>query len=129
MRYATCVRIYVSIYSCVTEKPVAWLGSSLVDVRAFPKVARERLGYALDRLQRGLEPPDWKPMPSVGSGVREIRVQVGRQFRVLYVTRFAEAIYVLHAFEKKTQKTAPADLERARKRLATIRRSPSEERR
>lgn len=111
----------------MTEKPVAWLGSSLVDVRAFPKVARERLGYALDRIQRGLEPPDWKPMPSVGPGVREIRVQVGRQFRVLYVTRFAEAIYVLHAFEKKSQKTPAADIERARKRLATIRRSASEE--
>lgn len=111
----------------MTEKPVAWLGSTLADVRAFPKVARERLGYALDRVQRGLEPPDWKPMPSVGPGVREIRVQVGRQFRVLYVTRFAEAIYVLHAFEKKSQKTAAADIARAQKRLALIRRSPSEE--
>lgn len=111
----------------MTEKPVAWLGSSLADVRAFPKIARERLGYARDRIQRGLEPSDWKPMPSVGAGVREIRVQVGRQFRVLYVTRFAEAIYVLHAFEKKSQKTATVDIERARRRLATIRRSPSEE--
>ena len=111
----------------MTEKPVAWLGSTLADVRAFPKVARERLGYALDRVQRGLEPPDWKPMPSVGPGVREIRVQVGRQFRVLYVTRFAEAIYVLHAFEKKSQKTAAADIARAQKRLALIRRSSSEE--
>ncbi len=111
----------------MAEKPVAWLGSSLADVRAFPKVARERLGYALDRVQHGLAPPDWKPMPSVGPGVREIRVQVGRQFRVLYVASFAESIYVLHAFEKKTQKTAAADVQRARKRLASIRRSPSQE--
>lgn len=108
------------------EKPVAWLGSTLADVRAFPKIARERLGYVLDRVQRGLEPPDWKPMPSVGAGVRELRIQVGRQFRVLYIAKFAEAVYVLHAFEKKTQKTSMADLELARRRFALIRRSPSE---
>ncbi len=109
------------------EKPVAWLGSTLADVRAFPKQARERTGYALDRVQRGLEPADWKPMSTVGPGVRELRIQVGRQFRVLYVAKYAEAVYVLHAFEKKSQKTNPADVDLARKRLALIRRSSSEE--
>jgi phage-related protein len=120
-------RTYKFLYiPVVTEKPIAWLGSSLLDVRAFPKEARERVGYALDRVQRGLEPSDWKPMPSVGAGVREIRVKVGRQFRVLYVAKYAEAVYVLHAFEKKTQKTAQADLELARRRLARVRRSATE---
>lgn len=110
----------------MTEKPVAWLGSTLADVRAFPKQARERLGYALDRVQRGMEPVDWKPMPSVGAGVHELRVGIGRQFRVIYLARYPEAVYVLHAFEKKSQKTTQRDLDLARKRLALVRRSSHE---
>ena len=102
------------------KKAVVWLGSSLADVRSFPDTARQRVGRALDMVQDGLDPPDWKSMPSVGIGVREIRVRMGQQFRVLYVARFAEAIYVLHAFEKKSQKTPPPDLALARKRFATI---------
>jgi phage-related protein len=104
------------------KKPVIWLGSSLAEVRSFPDVARQRIGHALDLVQDGHDPPDWKPMPSVGAGVREIRVRTGQQFRVLYVAHFAEAIYVLHAFEKKSQKTPPADLVLARKRLTEARR-------
>jgi phage-related protein len=110
----------------MVDKPVTWLGSSRDDARAFPKVARERVGYALQLVQRGADAPDWRPMPSVGRGVREIRVQVGRQFRVLYVTRFADAIYVLHAFEKKSQRTAQSDLDVARQRLASLRQTPRE---
>jgi phage-related protein len=102
------------------EKPIVWLGSSLADIRALPEAARERLGYALSQVQFGFEPPDYRPMPSVGSGVIEIRVQVGRAFRLLYVAKYPEAIYVLHVFEKKTTKTSLADRAVARKRLAQI---------
>lgn len=108
------------------QKPVVWLGSSLVDVRAFPRLARQRIGRALDLVQEGEEPPDWKPMPSVGPGVREIRVKIGVQYRVLYVARYAEAVYVLHVFEKKSQKTSERDLALGRKRLSMVKRSSTE---
>lgn len=99
------------------------LGSSRDDLRAFPDEARARAGYELYQVQLGREPHDWKPFPAVGSGVREIRIQVGRQFRIIYVTPFADAVYVLHAFEKKTQQTSRRDVELARHRLAELRRS------
>ena len=101
-------------------KPLDWLGSAQDDLRAFPDDARQRAGFELYRLQLGLDPADWKPMASVGAGVREVRVQTGRQFRVLYVAKFAEAIYVLHAFEKKSQQTAKRDLDLARQRLVEL---------
>jgi phage-related protein len=104
----------------VPLKPLAWLGSALNDLRAFPDSARQRAGFELYRLQQGLDPTDWKPMAAVGPGVREIRVQIGRAFRILYVAQFAEAIYVLHAFEKKTQRTAKRDLDLAQRRLAEL---------
>jgi phage-related protein len=92
-------------------KSVEWLGSSLRDISAFPDEAKREAGNQLFLVQTGLEPTDWKPMPSVGAGVNEIRVQVGGQWRVLYVAKFADAVYVLHAFGKKTQRTAKADIE------------------
>ena len=111
----------------MTLKPVVCLGSSREQLRAFPAEARERAGLELYLVQQGLEPRDWKPMPSVGAGVREIRVRVGRTFRVLYVAKFADAVFVLHAFEKKTQKTPERDLDLARQRLADLIRSRREE--
>jgi phage-related protein len=102
----------------VPLKPLAWSGSALDDLKTFPEDARQRAGFELYRLQQGLEPTDWKPMTTVGAGVREIRIQTGRAFRVLYVAKFAEAIYVLHAFEKKSQRTAKRDLDLAQQRLA-----------
>ncbi len=110
----------------MSEKPLVWLGSSLADVRAFPKEARERVGYALYRVQQGVDPSDWKPMSTVGPGVRELRIQIGRQFRVIYVAKFAAAVYVLHAFEKKSQKTNPLDVSVAKRRLAALSRSNRE---
>mgnify|MGYP002778554438 CR=1 FL=1 len=101
-------------------KPLVWLGSALDDLKSFPLDARQRAGFQLFRLQQGLEPADWKPLPSVGPGVREIRIQTGRAFRVLYVAKFAEAVYVLHAFEKKSQKTAARDLALAQQRLGEL---------
>ena len=84
-------------------KPVVWAGTARGDLRAFPKAARSRSGYEIYRVQQGLEPTDWKPMPSVGAGVREIRIHTELEHRVLYVAKFAEGVYVLHAFEKKTR--------------------------
>jgi phage-related protein len=104
----------------VDEKPLIWMGSSLEAVRAFPAMARKRVGYELYLLEQGLDPSDWKPIPSVGPGVREIRIQAGGAFRVLYVARFAEAVYVLHAFEKRTRKTRQADIQLAKRRLSQV---------
>src|SRR5688572_14240142 len=101
-------------------KPVMWVGSSLEDLRNFPDVARQRAGHNLHLVQLGLDPADWKPIPRVGSGVAELRIRTERAHRVFYVARFAEAIYVLHAFEKKTQKTAKQDLEIGRARLREV---------
>jgi len=93
---------------------------SLDDLRAFPEEARQRAGQELLRVQLGDQPVDWKPMASIGPGVQELRVRVGTAHRVFYVAKFAEAIYVLHAFEKKSQKTSKADLELGRRRLTEV---------
>ncbi|WP_050421785.1 type II toxin-antitoxin system RelE/ParE family toxin [Bradyrhizobium tropiciagri] len=92
-------------------KPVEFRGSALDDLRAFPQAARREAGHQLDQVQHGREPDDWKPMNTVGRGVREIRIRdAAGAFRVLYVAKFNEAVYVLHCFQKKTQKTSKADL-------------------
>jgi phage-related protein len=104
----------------VAEKPVAWLGSSLANLRGFPKDARRAAGYQLGRVQQGLLPTDWKPMTPVGPGVIEIRVHTRVEHRVFYVAKFEEAVYVLHAFEKRTRRTPQPEIELARKRLADL---------
>jgi phage-related protein len=105
----------------VDSKPVEFRGSALDDLRAFPQAARREAGYQLDRIQHGREPDDWKPMNTVGRGVREIRIRdaVGA-FRVLYVAKFDDAVYVLHCFQKKTQKTSKADLNLASQRYRDL---------
>ncbi len=80
------------------------------------------LGYQLERVQDEREPADWKPMPSVGAGVNEIRARIGGAYRVIYVAKFQEAIYVLHAFQKKSSKTARRDIELARDRFRALNR-------
>lgn len=102
------------------EKPLVWVGSSLSDLRSFPDDARRRAGFELQAVQLGATPSDSKPMPSVGSGVAEIRIHTGTEHRVFFVAKFEEAIYVLHAFEKKTQKTAKRDIELGRARMAEV---------
>jgi phage-related protein len=104
----------------MADKPLRWVGTSLVDLRAFPEVARREAGYQLRRVQEGLLPDDWKPMTSVGAGVEEIRLHSGQEHRVFYVAKFEEAIYVLHAFEKRSRQTRQADLKLARRRLADL---------
>ncbi|THI85175.1 MAG: type II toxin-antitoxin system RelE/ParE family toxin [Nitrospira sp. CG24A] len=101
-------------------KRLEFAGSSLDDLREFPAEARRVAGFELGFVQRGLDPSDWKPMKEVGAGVREIRIHVLGEWRVLYVAKFAEAIYVLHAFQKKTQKTKREDIELARTRYRQI---------
>lgn len=102
-------------------KEVIWKGSSYADLRAFPPSARRQAGYQLDKIQRGLEPNNWKPMPTIGVGVREIRIaDEAGAFRVIYVASVGRHIYVLHAFQKKTQRTSAADLRLAETRFKTI---------
>ncbi len=101
----------------MTEKALAWLGSSLADVRAFPSEAKRAAGYQLGRLQQGLMPDDWKPMTAVGAGVYEIRIHTDLEHRVFYVAKYEDAVYVIHAFEKRTARTREADIALARRRL------------
>lgn len=109
-------------------KEVVFLGGSLADLRGFPDGPRRQAGFQIERIQRGLDPDDWKPMKTIGPGVREIRIgDKEGAFRVIYVAAFAEAVYVLHAFAKKSQSTARPDLALAAKRLADLRRSRSDE--
>lgn len=102
------------------EKPLDFVGSSLVDLRAFPEAARRRAGFELHQVQRGLSPSDFKPMPIVGSGVLEIRIRTDVEHRIFYVEKFDEVVYVLHAFEKKAQKTPKREVDLARARLAEV---------
>jgi len=104
----------------MANKLIQWLGDSLDQVRTFPANVRREAGYQLERVQGGKEPSDWKPMPSIGLGVNEIRVREGSAFRVIYVAKFPESIYVLHAFQKKSQKTAGTDVELAKARFKRL---------
>lgn len=102
-------------------KRLLWIGTAQDDLRAFPKGVRQAAGFELHRVQSGLDPVDWKPMSDVGAGVREIRLRAADgAFRVFYVVWDAQRVYVLHAFQKTTRKTAPADIERGRARYKLI---------
>ena len=102
-------------------KRIHWVGSSLEDIKHFPNDAKQGAGYQLDKVQRGLEPSDWKPMTSIGKGVKEIRVRgADGQYRVIYLAKLKDAVYVLHAFQKKTQKTSSKDLNIAKQRLKDL---------
>lgn len=103
------------------SKTVEFRGSSLDDLRTFPVLARREAGHQLDQVQHGQEPDDWKPMPTIGPGVREIRIRdASGAFRILYVAKFADAVYVLHCFQKKTQKTSKPDLALAESRYRDL---------
>jgi phage-related protein len=104
----------------MAAKPVVWLGSSLEDVKGFPDDARRVVGFQLYRIQQGLQATDWRPLSRVGKGVREIRVHTNLEHRVLFVARFEEAVYVLHAFEKKARKTPKRELDIAARRLRDL---------
>lgn len=102
-------------------KPLKFLGSSKEDLLAMPESVRHAAGVELMVVQFGGAPSDFKPMPAVGQGAYEIRVRdAAGAFRVLYVAKFADAVYVLHAFQKKTQKTSRIDLDLAACRYKLI---------
>lgn len=102
-------------------KPVHFVGSSREDLRELPESVQETSGFQLFKVQQGKEPDDWKPMPTVGAGVQEIRVrEASGAYRVFYVAKFQEAVYVLHVFEKRSQKTAQSDLELGKRRYADL---------
>lgn len=104
-----------------TPKRLEFRGTARDDLRAFPPDARLDAGQELYRVQLGREPKDFKSMPSIGAGVNEIRIATeGEAFRVLYVAKFADAIYVLHCFEKKTQKTSRKDIALAERRYRQL---------
>ena len=102
-------------------KPVRFLGDSLQQIKSFPESVRKEAGVELHKVQQGIEPNDWKPMTSIGSGVREIRIRdESGAFRMLYIANIKSAVYVLHAFQKKTGRTATRDLDLAASRLKQI---------
>lgn len=104
-------------------KDVIFLGDSLQNIRLFSADAKQDIGKQLDTVQRGNEPSDWKPMASVGKGVRGIRTKVADgTYRTIYIATLPDAVYVLHAFQKKTQKTRKQDVDLAAKRLADLKR-------
>jgi phage-related protein len=101
-------------------KAVEFCGNTLKSIKSFPAPVRYEIGHQLERVQNGLNPIDWKSMPAVGRGVREIRVHDTAQYRVLYFAKHKGIIYVLHAFQKKTRKTRRHDIERSRIALKKI---------
>jgi phage-related protein len=102
-------------------REVKFLGDSRAIVRSFPELARSRIGFQLGQVQRGLDPDNWKPMKAIGTGVREIRVRdENGAFRLVYVASMGERIYVLHAFQKKSQATLKRDIELARARYKML---------
>ena len=103
------------------RRPFEFRGSSLNDLRTFPGSARKEAGHQIDLVQQGFQPDDWKPMQSIGLGVQEIRIRdAAGAFRVIYVAKFADAVYVLHCFRKTTQKTSKTDLDLAARRYREL---------
>lgn len=102
-------------------KPVRFLGDSLERIREFPEDVRHDVGYQLEQVQRGDQPDDFKSMPSIGRGVEEIRIRDDSGiYRIVYTARLADAMYVLHAFQKKTEATARRDIDLARERFKQL---------
>lgn len=92
------------------NKEIRWVGSAYADLLGFPDEPRRQAGFQLGKVQVGLDPDDWKPFDNVGAGVREIRIRdTSGVYRVMYVAKFEEAVYVLHCFQKKTQVTRKQD--------------------
>ncbi|OGT54174.1 MAG: hypothetical protein A3F17_06160 [Gammaproteobacteria bacterium RIFCSPHIGHO2_12_FULL_41_15] len=101
-------------------KKIIWLGNSYQDLLGFSKPAKQIAGYNLDKLQRGQEPQDWKPMASIGRGVKELRIHCENEYRVIYLAQYCDGIYILHAFVKKSHKTSQRDIDLAKKRFKEI---------
>lgn len=99
-------------------KITKFIGNTLETIRQFPSEAKRLAGHAIDNVQRGEMPDDWKPMTTVGHGVYEIRIRTNltkEQYRIFYVAKFEDAVYILHAFQKKTQQTSQQDIDAGRR--------------
>lgn len=101
-------------------KSIVWLGNTLKEIRSYPDKVKKEIGYNIEKLQYGGEPVDFKPMVSIGSGVNEIRIHASNEYRVIYVAKFKEHIYILHSFIKKTQKTGQRDIDKAKDRYKDV---------
>jgi len=102
-------------------RPIAWMGSAFNDLLRFPEEIRKDAGYQLHRLQAGLEAADWKPMSEIGKGVSEIRLRGhSGAYRILYLARYEDAVYVLHSFNKKTPRTSVHDKHIAKARFQAV---------
>lgn len=101
-------------------KGINFIGRSLDALKSFPNKAKQQAGYQLDKVQRGQEPTDWKPMSSIGLGVREIRISEEGQYRVIYIVKIKDTVQVLHAFRKKTQKTSKTDIDKAKRNFKEV---------
>jgi phage-related protein len=102
-------------------KSIVFLGDTLDTLRGFPDTVRRNAGFQLDRVQRGLNPDDWKPLSTVGQGVRELRVRdASGAFRVVYLASQEDGVYVLHVFQKKTRRTSRQDIALARQRYQEL---------
>ena len=101
-------------------KPIIWLGDTHRSVKDYPANAKREIGYNLDKIQRGETPADWKPMVGFEGGVKEIRIHLENEYRVIYIAKYPEAIYVLHAFIKKTEKTSQRELKIIQSRFSLL---------
>jgi len=101
-------------------KPIEFCGRSLATIRAFPTDVKREAGHQLDRVQRGLDPIDWKPMPNLGAGIKEIRLSGDGQYRVIYLAAFEHKVVVLHAFQKKSRKTGKSDVRAVQRALKDL---------
>jgi len=102
-------------------KKIVFAGKTLEKIKSFPDKAKREAGFQLDKVQQGENPTDWKPMNSIAPGVQEIRInEADGIYRVIYIAKFEEAVYALHAFQKKTQKTNKTDIDTAQKAYKLI---------
>ncbi len=102
------------------DKRIYWIGSAKEELLSFPQEAKRKAGFQLRAIQRGQKPTDFKPMKTIGRGVEEIRIWTGEAYRIFYVSKFEEAVYVLCAFQKTTQKTSQQDIELGKKRYLAM---------
>lgn len=109
-------------------KDIVYYASAQKDLESFPARARQRIAQLLAMLAKGfdLQPSDFKYMPTVGMGTYELRVQTDKQYRVFYVAKFEDAIYVLHAFSKQTRETSQKELDKGRERYRALLRHQQE---
>lgn len=105
----------------MASKKISFWGSSRDDIRSFPRDAQDVAGFQLHKVQHGEDPDDWKPMAIIGAGVREIRIRdAAGAFRVIYLAKLPDAVYVLHCFQKKTEETSQRDITLAQKRYKEL---------